>query len=61
MLKFVKACLSLYVAVMYLQSNPRGVSIFGWTIDRALIVSIFFIELSLVSFVLGKTITITTK
>lgn len=47
--------------VMYLQSNPRGVSIFGWTIDRALIVSIFFIELSLVSFVLGKTITITTK
>ncbi|KAA8540707.1 hypothetical protein F0562_024374 [Nyssa sinensis] len=47
--------------VSYLQSNPRGFTIFGWTVDRILINTIFFIELSLVFFVLGKTITITTK
>ncbi|CAA2968670.1 uncharacterized protein LOC111378368 isoform X1 [Olea europaea var. sylvestris] len=42
--------------VMYLQSNPGGITIFGWTVDRGLINTIFFIELSLVTFVLGKTI-----
>ncbi|KAG6398732.1 hypothetical protein SASPL_140201 [Salvia splendens] len=45
--------------VMYLQSNPGGITIFGWTVDRGLINTIFFIELSLVTFVLGKTIVIT--
>lgn len=47
--------------VMYMQSNLGGATIFGWTIDRALINTIFFLEFSLVLFVLGKTITITTK
>ncbi|XP_058102232.1 uncharacterized protein LOC131246290 [Magnolia sinica] len=47
--------------VMYLQSNPGGLSIFGWTVDRALISTIFFIELSLALFVLGKTIVFTSK
>ncbi|KAK9277346.1 hypothetical protein L1049_006887 [Liquidambar formosana] len=42
--------------VMYLQTNQGGITIFGWTVDRALINTIFFIELSLVTFVLGKTI-----
>ncbi|KAL5717709.1 hypothetical protein ACHQM5_010681 [Ranunculus cassubicifolius] len=42
--------------VMYLQSNLGGVTIFGWTIDRVLINTVFFVELSLVSFVLGKTL-----
>lgn len=42
--------------VMYLQNNPGGITIFGWTVDRALINTIFFIELSLITFVLGKTI-----
>ncbi|KAG8383279.1 hypothetical protein BUALT_Bualt05G0168000 [Buddleja alternifolia] len=42
--------------VMYLQANPGGITIFGWTVDRGLINTIFFIELSLVTFVLGKTI-----
>ncbi|KAJ7945521.1 DUF3537 domain-containing protein [Quillaja saponaria] len=42
--------------VMYLQSNPGGITIFGWTVDRTLINTIFFIELSLVTLVLGKTI-----
>ncbi|GMH01514.1 hypothetical protein Nepgr_003353 [Nepenthes gracilis] len=44
--------------VMYLQTNPGGITIFGWTVDRALICTIFFIELSLVLFVLGNTVTI---
>ncbi|KAJ0047992.1 hypothetical protein Pint_15655 [Pistacia integerrima] len=47
--------------VTYLQSNSGGATIFGWTIDRALINTIFFIELTVVLFVLGKTITFTTK
>lgn len=42
--------------VMYFQSNPGGITIFGWAVDRTLINTIFFIELSLVLFVLGKTI-----
>ncbi|GAB2269709.1 hypothetical protein Dimus_004631 [Dionaea muscipula] len=42
--------------VMYVQSNLGGVTIFGWIIDRALLNTIFFVELSLASFVLGKTI-----
>ncbi|KAA8542154.1 hypothetical protein F0562_023306 [Nyssa sinensis] len=47
--------------VAYLETNRGGFTIFGWTVDRILINTIFFIELSLVFFVLGKTITITTK
>uniref|UniRef100_A0A1J3ENK6 Uncharacterized protein n=1 Tax=Noccaea caerulescens TaxID=107243 RepID=A0A1J3ENK6_NOCCA len=42
--------------VLYLQMNPGGITIFGWTVDRHLINTIFFIELSLVTFVLGKTV-----
>ncbi|KAK6920550.1 Protein of unknown function DUF3537, partial [Dillenia turbinata] len=33
--------------VTYLRANPGGVTIFGWTVDRALINTIFFIQLSL--------------
>ncbi|KAI5385216.1 uncharacterized protein LOC127107246 [Lathyrus oleraceus] len=40
--------------VMYLQSNPGGITIFGWTVDRSLLNTIFFLELSLVTFVLGQ-------
>lgn len=47
--------------VMYLQSNPGGITIFGWTVDRALVNTIFFIELSLVLFVLGKTVVFSAK
>ncbi|MED6168249.1 hypothetical protein PIB30_010028 [Stylosanthes scabra] len=42
--------------VMYLQTNPGGITIFGWTVDRSLVNTIFFLELSLVTFVLSKTI-----
>ncbi|XP_065636536.1 uncharacterized protein LOC111985908 isoform X3 [Quercus suber] len=48
-------------AVMYMQSNLGGATIFGWTINRPLINTIFFLEFCLVLFVLGKTITFTTK
>ena len=46
----------LKISVMYLQTNAGGITIFGWTVDRALLNTIFFIELSLITFVLGKTI-----
>ncbi|KAJ0969130.1 hypothetical protein J5N97_022007 [Dioscorea zingiberensis] len=42
--------------VLYLQTNLGGITIFGWTVDRALLNTLFFLELSLVLFVLGKTI-----
>ena len=45
-------------AVMYLQSNPGGFTVFGWRVDRTLINTIFFLEISLVLFVLGKTVTL---
>ncbi|CAA0830159.1 Protein of unknown function (DUF3537 [Striga hermonthica] len=47
--------------VAYVQSNTGGFTIFGWVIDRILINTIFFTELSLVFFVLGKTVTITVR
>ncbi|KAF9588019.1 hypothetical protein IFM89_006898 [Coptis chinensis] len=47
--------------VMYLQSNLGGVTVFGWTIDRILVNTIFFVEMSLALFVLGKTIVFTTE
>ena len=43
-------------AVIYLQANPGGITLYGWTVDRGLINTIFFIELTLVTFVLGKTV-----
>ncbi|CAI0381080.1 unnamed protein product [Linum tenue] len=42
--------------VLYLQNNPGGITIFGWTVDRGLLNTIFFIELTLVTFLLGKTL-----
>ncbi|XP_027153322.1 uncharacterized protein LOC113753383 [Coffea eugenioides] len=47
--------------VTYLQSNPGGITVFGWTVDRGLINTIFFIQLSLVLFVLGKTVVFTSQ
>ncbi|GJY86876.1 hypothetical protein Tco_0500902, partial [Tanacetum coccineum] len=41
-------------------NNPGGLTIYGWTCDRSLINTIFFIELSLVLFVLGRTTVFTT-
>ncbi|KAL8227461.1 hypothetical protein R6Q57_015045 [Mikania cordata] len=46
--------------LMYLQNNPGGITLYGWTVDRSLINTIFFIELSLVLFVFGRTTVFTT-
>jgi hypothetical protein len=48
-------------AVTYLQTNHGGITIFGWTVDRGLINTIFFIELTLVTFLLGKTLVFTSN
>lgn len=53
--------LVLFSAVMYMQSNPGGVTIFGWTVNRAFMDTIFCAELTVVTFVLGKTLTFTTN
>lgn len=53
--------ISFLLSVTYMQSNTGGATIYGWRIDRALINTIFFVELSLILFVLGKTITMSTK
>ncbi|XP_009359470.2 uncharacterized protein LOC103950043 [Pyrus x bretschneideri] len=45
--------------VTYMQSNPTGITLYGWTIDRGLVSTICFIEVTLALFVLGKTITFT--
>uniref|UniRef100_A0A3Q7GUY1 Uncharacterized protein n=1 Tax=Solanum lycopersicum TaxID=4081 RepID=A0A3Q7GUY1_SOLLC len=42
-----------------MHNNPGGITIFGWTVDRGLINTIFFIELTVVTFILGKTIAFT--
>ncbi|XP_023537313.1 uncharacterized protein LOC111798422 [Cucurbita pepo subsp. pepo] len=42
--------------VMYLHMNPGGITIFGWTVNRALLNTLFFIELTLITFVLGQTL-----
>lgn len=47
--------------VTYMQSNLGGLTLYGFTVDRALIGTIFFVELTLALFVLGKTITFTTQ
>ncbi|KAI3986496.1 hypothetical protein MKX01_037778 [Papaver californicum] len=47
--------------VMYLQSNPAGVTIYGWTVDRKLITTVFLCEFSLILFVLGKTLIFTSQ
>lgn len=58
--KFINNFFSL-LAVMYMQSNPGGVTIFGWTVNRTFMDTIFCAELTVVTFVLGKTLTFTTN
>ncbi|CAN6464202.1 unnamed protein product [Victoria cruziana] len=38
--------------VLYLQTNPGGITLFGFTVDRGLINTIFCLEVTLVTFVL---------
>ncbi|KAL5223152.1 hypothetical protein ABZP36_027865 [Zizania latifolia] len=44
--------------VLYLLANPGGITIFGWIVDRTFLNTILMLELTLVLFVLGKTIVI---
>ncbi|RWW46584.1 hypothetical protein BHE74_00047488 [Ensete ventricosum] len=53
---FVSSYHKRQALVMYLQSNPGGITIFGWTVDRALVNTLFSFELTLVLFVLGETV-----
>ncbi|XP_031476530.1 uncharacterized protein LOC116248075 isoform X1 [Nymphaea colorata] len=39
--------------VLYLQTNPGGITLFGFSVDRGLINTIFCLEVTLVTFVLG--------
>ncbi|KAJ0969129.1 hypothetical protein J5N97_022006 [Dioscorea zingiberensis] len=45
-----------HALVVYLQTNLGGITIFGWTVDRTLLNTLFILESALVLFVLGKTI-----
>ncbi|XP_062195113.1 uncharacterized protein LOC133898438 [Phragmites australis] len=47
--------------VLYLLANPGGITIFGWIIDRAFLNTILMLELTLVLFVLSKTVVIPAK
>ncbi|XP_072972755.1 uncharacterized protein [Typha angustifolia] len=47
--------------VLYLMSNPGGITIYGWTVDRGLLNTLFFLELTLMLFVLSKTIVFPAK
>ncbi|GLJ30088.1 hypothetical protein SUGI_0594990 [Cryptomeria japonica] len=47
--------------VMYFQFNQAGITIFGLAVDRALMITLLFIEMSLILWVLGKTIVANTK
>ncbi|CAN4085327.1 unnamed protein product [Withania somnifera] len=41
--------------VAYVESNPGGFSIYGWRVDRLLINTLFFVEMTLITFLLGMT------
>eukprot|EP01018_Ginkgo_biloba_P002396 Gb_21374 [translate_table: standard] len=47
--------------VTYFQFNHAGITIFGLTVDRLLMNTIFFVELSLILWILGKTVVATSK
>jgi hypothetical protein len=47
--------------VLYLLANPGGITIFGFVVDRAFLNTILMLELTLVLFVLSKTVVIPGK
>ena len=49
------------ISVLYLLANPGGITIFGWIVDRAFLNTILMLELTLVLFVLSKTVVIPGK
>lgn len=49
------------IAVLYLLTNPGGITLYGWIVDRTFLNTILMLELTLVLFVLSKTIVIPAK
>ncbi|XP_006659792.2 uncharacterized protein LOC102703606 [Oryza brachyantha] len=47
--------------VLYLLGNPGGITIFGWIVDRTFLNTILMLELTLVLFVLSKTVVVPAK
>jgi len=47
--------------VLYLLANPGGITIFGWIVDRTFLNTILMLELTLVLFVLSKTVVVPGK
>lgn len=46
----------LWMAVIYFENNGAGISVYGFMLDRTSLNTIFMIEMSLVLWLLGKTI-----
>jgi hypothetical protein len=46
----------LLLAVTYLENNKAGITVFGFTLDRAYLHTIFMLEWTLFLWLLGKTI-----
>lgn len=44
------------MAVKYFENNRAGITVYGFTLDRSTLHTIFGIELSLVLWLLGKTV-----
>lgn len=55
---FILLC---FTAVLYLLGNPGGITIFGWIVDRTFLNTILMLELTLVLFVLSKTVVVPAK
>ena len=53
--------LLFYTAVLYLLTNPGGITFYGWTVDRTFLNTILMLELTLVLFVLTQTLVIPTS
>lgn len=49
-------CVCVCFAVNYFENNRAGITVFGFMLDRSTLHTIFGIELSLVLWLLGKTI-----
>lgn len=46
----------MLLAVIYFENNRAGITIYGFTLDRTSLHTIFMVEFSLILWLLGKTI-----
>jgi hypothetical protein len=49
-------CSLMFGAVTYLENNRAGITVFGFTLDRSYLHTIFMLEWTLFLWLLGKTI-----